>query len=436
MHTEGAKKLTEPFGYIIKPIADASFPNTVQAAAYKDEMEERLQTSQAWLAATLASVGDGIVACDTSGKIVFMNEAAEQLTGWESDAAKGKPLMEVLGLCEDSSRRPAENPVSDQIPGEHRVYSLISKGGSEHTVEIGCVENRSTEGTLGFILVLRSIGPRRELESRLLQSQRMEAAGMVAGSLAHDFNNLLTIMLGSAEELVSRLSGEQQSLAAEIKEAASLAGSITSQLLALSRRDTMRTEILNLNELIREMQPLISRSLGKNRILTVDLGSPEAFLWASRSRLKQILLNLALNARDAMAAGCELQISTSPVEIEEGNNSRPCYRSGRYVRLCVADTGHGMDNTTLTRIFEPFFTTKTDGAGTGLGLSIVHSIVVQSGGYITATSKPRQGTKFEILLPLISAFQSGFGQPATQAAQCAPFPSPSKSANKPRPYRE
>jgi two-component system, cell cycle sensor histidine kinase and response regulator CckA len=256
----------------------------------------------------------------------------------------------------------------------------------------------------------------KPMEDRLLQSQRIEIVALMAGSLAHDFNNLLMIILSNAEELVSRLGGEEQSLAKEIKEAASLAGSLTSQLLALSRRDTAHTELINLNELIREIQPLILRSLGKNRILTVELGFPDAFLWGSRSRLKQVLLNLALNARDAMAAGCELRITTAPIEIEEKNNPGSAYRPGRYIRLCVADTGHGMDKATLSRIFEPLFTTKKDGAGTGLGLSIVQSIVTQSGGYITVSSKPGQGTKFEILLPLAGVFQGGFGQPVTHAA--------------------
>jgi two-component system, cell cycle sensor histidine kinase and response regulator CckA len=409
-------KLTEPYGYVVKPVADANLRSAVHIALYKSEMERRLRTSEAWLSATLGSVGDGIIACDTSLEIAFMNRIAEQFTDWTSVDAKGKLLLDVLVLYEESTTRPAKNPVFDLFPGEHRVYSLVSKNGNEHLVEIGCVENRSTDELLGSILVLRDVGQRREFEKRLLQTQRMEAVATMAGGLAHDFNNLLMIILGSAEELVSELAGEPQSMAGEIKHAATMASSITSQLLILSRRDAAETEVLNLNAIVNEMRPLITHSLGRTRTFTTDLGDAAAFVRGNRSRLKQVLLNLALNARDAMASGSELRISTALVEIEEESLEARQYRPGRYVRLCVSDTGKGMDKATLARIFEPFFTTKTAGAGTGLGLAIVHSIVAQSGGYIRAASELGQGTSFEILLPSIGTFQGSFdgsAQPET-----------------------
>jgi two-component system, cell cycle sensor histidine kinase and response regulator CckA len=403
-------KLTEPFGYVIKPVADASLRSAVQIALYKDEMERRLRTSEGWLAATLGSIGDGIIACDTNSEIAFMNRVAEGLTGWESGAAQGKPLMDVLGLCEESSAQAAKNPVFDLFPGEHRVYSLISRTGAETAVEIGCVENRSGDDLLGSVLVLRNVGPRREFESRLLQSQRMEAVAGLAGGLAHDFNNLLMIMMGSADELCSRLSSEEQRLAVEIKQSALMASSITQQLLILSRRDAPRIEVLNLNEMICEFQPLISHTLGRARTLATDCGSPEPFVRGDRSRLKQMLLNLALNARDAMPSGGELRISTAAIDIEPDTPQGRQYRPGRYARLRVADNGKGMDKATLARIFEPFFTTKTAGEGTGLGLAIVHSIVVQSGGHIAASTEPGRGTSFDILLPSIGTFQGGLSQ--------------------------
>ena len=403
-------KLTEPFGYVIKPVADATLRSAVQIALYKDEMERRLRTSEAWLATTLGSIGDGIIACDTSGEIAFMNRVAETLTGWESSKAKGKPLMDVVGLYEESSAQTAKNPVFDLLPGEHRVYTLISRTGAVIAVEIGCVENASGDEVVGSVLVLRNVGPRRELESRLMQSQRMEAVAGLAGGLAHDFNNLLMIMMGCADELCARLSPEDQQLAAEIKQSASIASSLTQQLLILSRRDAARVEVLNLNEVICEFQPLISHTLGKGRTLTTDCGSPAAFVRGDRSRLKQVLLNLALNARDAMASGGELRISTAAIDVEPDSSQGRQYRPGRYARLRVTDSGKGMDKATLTRIFEPFFTTKAAGEGTGLGLAIIHSIVVQSGGYITATSEPGRGTTFEILLPSIGTFQGSVDQ--------------------------
>ena len=326
-------KLTEPFGYVVKPIGEGSLRSAVQIALYKQEMERKLRASEAWLATTLGSVGDGIIACDTGGEIVFMNPVAERLTGWNGGRARGRLLMDVLGLFEESSVHPAKNPVFDLFPGESRVYDLIAVTGERTPVEIACFENRSPDELLGAILVLRNIRVRRDLETRLVQSQRMEAIAGMAGGLAHDFNNLLMVVMGCAEELGERLSGQELQLAAEIKQSSAIACSITKQLLTLSRRDAVSTEVFNINEMICEVQPLISHSLGKARTLATDLGSPATFVRADRNRLKQVLLNLASNARDAMQKGGELRVSTEAVDISTESMETRRFRAGSYVRL-------------------------------------------------------------------------------------------------------
>jgi len=405
---------TEPFGYILKPIRDSELRSAVQISIHKHQMERRLRESEAWLATTLRSIGEGVIATDTSGEVVFMNPVAEQLTGWSGTEAHGCLLMDVLGLHEESSGAPAENPIIDILAGQtpgappraaNRAYTLTSRAGSTATIELNCFENRSDE-LLGAILVLRDIGGRRELEKRVMQSQRMEAIANLAAGLAHDFNNQLTVILGCADELCESLSGGSRDRALEIKHAGSLATGLTSQLLTLSRHQAMRPEALNVNELILEMQPPISCALGRTRVLTTNLGSNLGRVRADRNQIKQVLLNLSLNARDAMPLGGELRMETSNVEIHEGTPKAELFPPGRYVRLLVSDTGEGMDKDTLTRIFEPFFTTKKPGFGTGLGLSMVHSIVVQSGGYVTARSELGLGTAFEILLPRLAAFKT------------------------------
>lgn len=403
--TVNRAKLTEPFGYVLKPFGDANLRSAVQIALYKSEMERRLRASEAWLSATLSSVGEGIVATDTHGEVVFMNPVAEQLTGWPSADAQGRQLMDVLGLFEGSETRPVKNPVWDLSPGESRSCTLISRTGTHLAVEIEWFENHAGDRVLGAIVVVRDIRARQELEGRLVQSQRMEAIASMAGGLAHEFNNQLMVILGYAEGLGARLSGEDRQEALEIKQAASIATSISSQLLTLSCRDAVPADVLNIHEVICEIQPVLSHTLGKTRCLTTDLGSPVGFVRGNCNQLKQVLLNLALNARDAMDGGGELRIESRAVEIAADSPEGRLYRPGPYVRLRFMDSGKGMDKATLARIFEPFFTTKKGGHGSGLGLSIVHSIVAQGGGYITATSEPGKGATFEILLPCIGTFR-------------------------------
>jgi PAS domain S-box-containing protein len=429
-------KRTEPLGYILKPTTDGDLRSVVQISLYRHEMERRVRTSEAWLSTTLSSVGDGIIATDTAGEIVFMNPVAEKLTGWSGTDGHGRLLMDILALFEESSGQPAKNPMSDLFPGESRSYRLIPKNGTDTVVEVQCFENRlpaismqptppmaaarslgpdtaadgpaasrPVDDLLGAIVVLRDTTARRQMEGSLVQSQRMEAVANMAGGLAHDFNNQLAVILGYAEEFCARLEGEDKEAALEIKRAASMASAITGQLLMLSRRSEVRFEVLNVHEVIGEVQPMISHSLGKIRTLVTDLGSPEGFVRSDRNQLKRVLLNLALNARDAMPTSGELRIESATVEIEPDSQQARLYRPGQFVRLRVCDTGEGMDKATLARIFEPFFSTKKAGFGTGLGLSIAHSIIVQSQGYIRAESEIGHGTSFEILLPCVGTFR-------------------------------
>jgi two-component system cell cycle sensor histidine kinase/response regulator CckA len=402
--TVNRAKLTEPFGYVLKPVDDGNLRTTVQIALYKSEMERRLRTSEAWLSATLRSVGEGIIATGTYGEIVFMNPVAEHLTNWSSADAAGRQLMEVLALFEETEMLPAENPVFRLFPGESRTYTLIPKTGTNLPVEIECFENLAGDRVLGAIVAVRDIRVRKETEGRLVQTQRMEAVANMAGGLAHEFNNQLTVILGYAQELTARLSGEEQTEALAIRQAASIASSISSQLLTLSRRDAARAEVLNIHDVICEIQPVLSHTLGKARCLTTDLGPPAGFVRGDSNQLKQVLLNLTLNARDAMEEGGELRIESRTVEIGGDSPEGRLYRPGPYARIRFTDSGEGMDKATLARIFEPFFTTKKVGCGSGLGLAMVHSIIVQGDGYITAASEPGKGTTFEILMPCIGTF--------------------------------
>ena len=420
--TVGRATMTEPLGYILKPIGDLNLRSTVQIALYKHEMERRVRAGEAWLSTTLRSVGEGIVATNTAGEIVFVNAVAEQLAGWTSAEAFGRPLLDVLHLADESGARAAGSPVLELLPDERRSYLLMSKTGTSVPVEISYSENRSQLERLGSVLVVRDIRARREMEAQIIQSQRLEAIANLAGGLAHDFNNLLMVILGYAEELENEWKDDRnRERAREIKHAAILAGSISKQLLTLSRRDALSEEVVDINAVIGEIQPLIARSLGTGRTVDLKLDPSAALVRGDRNRLKQVFLNLALNARDAMPRGGELRIATSLIHIGAQNPKWRDHRPGRYVQIRVTDSGQGMAAPTLARIFEPFFTTKGAGAGTGLGLAVVHAIIAQNEGYISASSEIGKGTSFQILLPRAEKPRK-VGEPPKAAAVEEPAP--------------
>jgi len=260
----------------------------------------------------------------------------------------------------------------------------------------------------------RDMAARKRLESQLLQSQKLEAVGRLAGGVAHDFNNLLGVIMGHAELLLPAVSGEQREEIEQILEAAQRAARLTRQLLAFSRRQIVDPRVLDLNALVAEMERMLRRLLGEDVELVIERGSPAAPVKADRGQLEQVLMNLVVNARDAMPTGGRLSIATSEIEIDEtpslagvGEELAP----GRYVLLTVRDTGSGIEESLLENVFEPFFTTKQHGKGTGLGLAMVYGIVKQAGGQISLTSEVDRGTEFRVYLPFVDETPAPPGPP-------------------------
>jgi nitrogen-specific signal transduction histidine kinase/CheY-like chemotaxis protein len=247
---------------------------------------------------------------------------------------------------------------------------------------------------------------RRALEMQFLHSQRLEAVGRLAGGVAHDFNNLLSVILGYCEILIGRREGhsELRSKLEEIRKAAKRAADLTRQLLAFSRRQVLELKVLNLNDVIYHSKNMLQRLIGEDIELLLNLSLDIGRVRIDPGQLEQVIMNLVVNARDAMPHGGKLVIETHKVEYNEpqirlhGETTMP---AGSYAMAAVTDTGFGMDEETLRRIFEPFFTTKEVGKGTGLGLSTVYGIVKQSGGFIWAYSEKGVGTTFKIYLPRI-----------------------------------
>ncbi len=263
---------------------------------------------------------------------------------------------------------------------------------------------------LGAICMALDITDRKELEERFRQSQKMEAVGRLAGGIAHDFNNLLMVIQGYADLLAERLPGGDplRRNAEQIQMASQRAASLTQQLLAFSRKQILAPKVLNVHTVVADMEKILRRLIGEDIQLETNSQKDLGLVKADRSQIEQVILNLAVNARDAMPGGGRITIETANVELDASFTRVPqVLAPGRYVMLAVTDSGSGMDAETQAHIFEPFFTTKEKGKGTGLGLATVYGIVKQSGGYVWVYSEPGHGATFKIYLPRIEEEGSG-----------------------------
>src|SRR5580693_4683898 len=288
------------------------------------------------------------------------------------------------------------------IAGEPTTFHVEWKGGS-YTCHVEPL--RTAEGELqGAICMALDITDRRQLEEQLRQAQKMEAVGRLAGGIAHDFNNLLMVIQGYADLMTERLAeGDPLRRNAEqIQTASQRATSLTRQLLAFSRKQMLAPKVLNVQSVVAEMEKILRRLIGEDIQLETSSAPDLGLIKADRSQIEQVILNLAVNARDAMPQGGRLTIETANVELDSSYSHPPAVLSpGRYVMLAVTDNGCGMDAETQAHVFEPFFTTKEKGKGTGLGLATVYGIVKQSGGYVWVYSEPGRGTSFKIYLPMV-----------------------------------
>jgi signal transduction histidine kinase/CheY-like chemotaxis protein len=283
------------------------------------------------------------------------------------------------------------------------VWNHTKKGGDRIEVEITS-HPINWNGRRARVAFARDVTEKKRLDQQLRQAQKMEAVGRLAGGIAHDFNNLLGVIIGYSEILQDGLSQNEplSRKAAAIKGAGLRAASLTRQLLAFSRKQVLDLSVLNLNAVVTDtlkmLQRLISEDIETSVVLAPELGS----IKADQGQIEQVIMNLALNARDAMPGGGKLKIETANVELDQVyTRNHPGSKVGSYVSLAIDDTGTGMDAGTLTHIFEPFFTTKEMGKGTGLGLATVYGVVKQSDGYIAVDSAPGRGTTFKIYLPRV-----------------------------------
>lgn len=528
-------RLTEPFGYVLKPFEERELRTVIEMALYKHQAERRLRASERHYATTLSSIGDAVLSTDAAGHITFLNPVAEALTGWTMAEASGRPFHEVFRILDEETRQPPEGPL-DRVLRDGVVVGLgnrtllVARDGREIPIDDCAAPIRDERGTCtGAVLVFRDVTERRRaqealrrgealfksfmdncpavafikdqegryvyanrpweeqfqpprtdwngktdlefwpletalhfqesdslvratgqpivrqetgrlpngglrhwltikfpltnlegqtvvggfalditekvrLEEQLRQVQKMKAVGQLAGGVAHDFNNLLTAINGYASLLLRGMETDNpwHDSVAEILKAGERAADLTRQLLAFSRKQLLQPRVLDLNQIVTGMQKMLSRLIGEHIELVTELAPEAALVRADPGQLEQVIVNLAVNARDAMPQGGRLTITTAHLKRDDTTKlSHPDEAVGKFIRLTVGDTGLGMTEEVKTRLFEPFFTTKEVGKGTGLGLATVYGIIQQSGGSIEVETALGQGTTFIIQLPAV-----------------------------------
>jgi len=363
------------------------------------ESEERYRTSESKYR-NLIEVAPGAIIVVEKGKVIFCNSHLPEMLGYSHDEMQGMPLESFLF---HDDRKKAMALYASRAEGRLEAKSsfrYVTRQGEVLWVEsIG--QRIEWEGRPAVLYFSFDITGRKTLEQQFAQAQKMEAIGQLTGGVAHDFNNIIQVITGYGEVLREKLTEENKVFLAEITKAANKAGALTKQLLSFSRKQILRPRVVDTKSLIHSAQMMLERVIGEDVELQTFIDPDTGNFLADPGQIEQILMNLAVNARDAMPSGGKLTIVTSNRTFDESYvRGHPGAKKGQYVRITVSDTGGGMDQETFSHIYEPFFTTKEKGKGTGLGLSTVYGIVKQSDGYITCHSELDRGTTFTIYLPL------------------------------------
>ena len=390
------------------------FISQIQDITARRHMDEALRASEERFRSVTQSANDAIISADNRGIILSWNKGAKVIFGYEEEEVRGKPL--TLLMPERYREAHLQGVKRVQATGESRVIGTtveldgLKKDGSEFPLELSLATWR-TMGETFYSAIVRDITERKraevalqKTEAQLRQAQKVESIGQLAGGIAHDFNNLLTVINSYSDMLLSEIEYHNplHHGLAEIKEAGYRAATLTHQLLAFSRQQVLKPKVLDLNAVVENIMKLLRRLIGENINLSICPAPNLGRVKADRGQIEQVIMNLTVNARDAMPQGGQLTIETTNIELADTvSRNQGSMLSGSYVMLTVNDTGCGMDAHTQARVFEPFFTTKEPGRGTGLGLSTAYGIVKQSGGYIDFSSEVGKGSMFRIYLPQV-----------------------------------
>jgi len=402
--TMARARFAEPFGYLAKPFRPVNLASAIEIALHKHQSERALLDREAWLTTVLHSMADPTVVTDAEGVVQFVNRSAEQLLGWTAEEAAGRLWNEIM---------PLDGPGGRPAGGETFTRALLDGGvlkfpealllqrrhGGPVAVEGEVAPSLERKQIAGAVITMRDVSQRVAREALLRRQHKAMAIERLAGGVAHDFNNLLTVIIAHGESLAAGLreTADIERIQAVLK-AARTASGIASQLLSLGGKLVMATELVELDERVQRMVAMVGTSLGASVQIRTGLGAGPLRIRINAAQFDQIMLNLLVNARDAMPGGGAILITTSrmpgpPAAIEPD-------RPGDWICIRVADEGPGIAPEAREHLFEPFFTTKGHGQGSGLGLAIVSGIVKEAGGQITVHTQPGAGATFEICLPV------------------------------------
>ena len=385
-------------------LADAAAPGTVLASG----------TLKAFASTVLNTTTDAIVAVDDGGIIRSFNRAAERAFGWLEHEVAGQPS--AMLLPPPDKRRRGDPAIPDGPTHGSPVSSVaLRRDGSRFPMELS-VAPFNAGGKRHVAWFVRDVSERTHLEAQLRQSRKMDAMGQLAGGVAHDFNNLLTVINGWCETLGAESSDERHAAVDQIRSAADRAATLTGQLLTFGRKAEVSPRVVDLNVVIEDVAKMLGRVIGEDISLDVRLAGRPQFVRVDTGQMAQVLVNLAVNARDAMPKGGRLAIATSPYVLSPAEGHDNGLDPGAYVQLRVTDTGIGMSPEVSSRIFEPFYTTK-GARGTGLGLATVYGIVRQAGGAVWVRSRPGEGAAFSIVFPAVFEAQAAVEEPARVHAE-------------------
>lgn len=377
---------------------------TVQDVTERVLVQDRLAVSEQRYRGIVETATEGICILDREQRITFVNRRTGEMLGYASGEMIGRPLQDFL---DEEGRVEMGRDLKKVLEGHAGKYNFrfLTKDGRDCWTIASTAPMRDDVGNpVGVLCMIDDVTERRRLEEMYQQSQKMEAVGRLAGGIAHDFNNLLTVINGYADLLLrslDRLDPMHEQVRA-ILDAGQTAAELTQQLLTFSRKQVVEPRVSNLNEIVEDARKVFGRVLGEDIELQFKLQREPGWVRIDRTQFLQVLMNMVVNARDAMPGGGRLVIETANVEMESGSvDGGTEFGPGSYVQLIVSDSGMGMDEATRRRVFEPFFTTKELGKGTGLGLATVYGIVRQAGGWIWVYCEPGEGTTFKIYLPRV-----------------------------------